>query len=62
MNGATQARTVSYTTTTSWQQLSVTLAPIAPGTSALDFQVFMPKAQAPPGICFHADDASITLS
>jgi hypothetical protein len=64
MNGATQvkARTVSYTTTTSWQQLSVTLAPIAPGTSTLDFQVFMPKAQAPPGICFHADDASITLS
>jgi hypothetical protein len=64
MNGSTQvkAKTVSYTTTTSWQQLSVTLAPASPGTTTLDFQVFMPKTQAPPGICFHADDASITVS
>ena len=64
MNGSTQvkAKTVTYTTTTSWQQLSVTLAPNSPGTTTLDFQVFMPKAQAPPGVCFHADDASITVS
>jgi len=64
MSGSTQvkAKTVAYSTTTSWQQLSVTLAPDAPGTTTLDFQVFMPKAQAPPGVCFHADDASITLS
>ena len=64
MNGSTQvkAKTVTYTTTTSWQQLSVTLAPNSPGTTTLDFQVFLPKAQAPPGVCFHADDASITVS
>ena len=64
MNGSTQvkAKTVSYTTSTSWQQLSVTLAPNSPGTTTLDFQVFLPKAQAPPGVCFHADDASITVS
>ena len=61
MNGSTQvkAKTVTYTTTTSWQQLSVTLAPNSPGTTTLDFQVFLPKAQAPPGVCFHADDAWI---
>jgi Carbohydrate binding domain len=64
MNGSTQvkAKTVTYTTTTSWQQLSVTLAPNSPGTTTLDFQVFLPKDHAPPGVCFRADDASITLS
>jgi hypothetical protein len=64
MSGSNQvkAKTVTYTTTTSWQQLSVTLAPNSPGTTTLDFQVFLPKAQAPPGVCFRADDASITLS
>ena len=64
MNGSTQvkARTVTYTTTTSWQQLSVTLAPASPGATTLDFQVFLPKAEAPPGVCFYADDVSITVS
>jgi hypothetical protein len=64
MSGSNQvkAKTVTYTTTTSWQQLSVALAPNSPGTTTLDFQVFLPKDQAPPGVCFHADDASITLA
>jgi PKD repeat protein len=64
MNGATlvKSRVVTYTLTTSWQRLTVTYTPVQAGTSTLDFQVFMPKAQAPPGVCFYADDASILRS
>jgi hypothetical protein len=57
-----KARTKTYTLTTSWQVVNVTHAPLSPGTSTIDLQVFLPKAQAPPGICFFADDASITRS
>ena len=56
------SRVVTYTLTTSWQRLTVTYTPVQAGTSTLDFQVFMPKAQAPPGVCFYADDASILRS
>lgn len=64
MNGSSVvgSRVVTYTLTTSWQRLTVTHTPVQPGTSTLDLQVFMPKAQAPPGVCFYADDASILRS
>ncbi|MDP9145554.1 MAG: PKD domain-containing protein [Actinomycetota bacterium] len=64
MNGGSTvgSRVVTYTLTTSWQRLTVTHTPVQPGTSTLDLQVFMPKAQAPPGVCFYADDASILRS
>jgi PKD repeat protein len=64
MNGASvvKSRTVTGTLTTSWQRLTVTYTPVQAGTSTLDLQVFMPKAQAPPGVCFYADDASILKS
>ncbi len=64
MNGASvvKSRVVTGTLTTSWQRLTVTYTPVQAGTSTLDFQVFMPKAQAPPGVCFYADDASILRS
>ena len=43
--------------TTSWQQVSVTHTPIAPGSSTLDLAAYI--ADAPPGTCFFADDISI---
>lgn len=64
MNGGSTvgSRVVTYTLTTSWQRLTLTYTPVQAGTSTLDLQVFMPKAQAPPGVCFYADDASIIRS
>jgi PKD repeat protein len=64
MNGGTTvgSRVVTYTLTTSWQRLTVTYTPVQAGTTTLDLQVFMPKDQAPPGVCFYADDASILRS
>jgi hypothetical protein len=56
------SRVVTYTLTTSWQQLTLTYVPVRAGTSTLDLQVFVPKDFAPPGICFYADDASILRS
>jgi hypothetical protein len=56
------SRVVTYTLTGSWQQLTVTYTPVRAGTSTLDLQVFLPAAQAPPGNCFYADDASILRS
>ena len=56
------SRVVTYTLTTSWQQLTLTYAPVRAGTSTLDLQVFVPKDFAPPGVCFYADDASILKS
>jgi PKD repeat protein len=56
------SRVVTYTLTTSWQQLTLTYAPVRAGTSTLDLQVFVPKDFAPPGVCFYADDASILRS
>jgi hypothetical protein len=48
----------SVTLTSSWQQVSVVYTPAAPGQSNLDFQAF--TVNSPVGVCFQADDASIT--
>ena len=63
MNGGTQVRSRIFSAplTTSWNLIAVTETTLSPG-STLDLQVFIPKAQAPPGTCFYADDVSITLS
>jgi PKD repeat protein len=57
-----RSRIRTYTLTTSWQLVTITHAPLSPGTSTLDLQLFLPRAQAPPGVCFYADDASVTRS
>lgn len=57
-----RSRTRTYALTTSWQLVTVTHTPLSPGTSTLDLQVFLPRAQAPPGVCFYADDASVSKS
>ncbi len=44
--------------TSSWQQLTATYTPVAPGQSSLDVEAF--TANTPVGVCFRADDASIT--
>ena len=51
--------TTTKTLTTSWQQVTVADVPLAPGASTLDFNAYI--SSAPPGTCFYADDASITL-
>jgi PKD repeat protein len=63
MNGSTvvKSRVGNFTLTTAWQQITVAHTILSPG-STLDLQVFLPKAQAPPGTCFYADDASIVRS
>jgi hypothetical protein len=64
LNGTTllRSRIRKYTLTASWQLLNITHTPLSPGTSTLDLRVFVPRAYAPPGVCFYADDASITRS
>ncbi|MDQ4107611.1 MAG: PKD domain-containing protein [Actinomycetota bacterium] len=57
-----RSRTKTYTLTTSWQLVNVTHTPLSPGSSTLDLRVFVPRAYAPPGVCFYADDASIAVS
>jgi hypothetical protein len=47
----------SLALTSSWQQVTAVYTPVAPGSS-LDFEAFM--ANSPVGVCFQADDASIT--
>jgi hypothetical protein len=44
--------------TSSWQQLTANYTPVAPGSSSLDVEAF--TANSPVGVCFRADDASIT--
>ena len=63
MVGATvvRSRIFSAALTTTWKLIAVTETTASPG-STLDLQVFIPKAQAPPGTCFYSDDVSITLS
>jgi PKD repeat protein len=63
MNGSTvvKSRVGNFTLTTAWQKITVAHTILSPG-STLDLQVFLPKAQAPPGTCFYADDASIVRS
>ena len=48
----------SVTLTSSWQQVTVVYTPVSPGQSILDFEGF--TAGAPVGMCFQADDVSIT--
>lgn len=45
--------------TTEWQQLSLAYAAAAPGQSTLDLNAYV--TQAPPGVCFYADDFKMTL-
>jgi PKD repeat protein len=51
--------TSQITLTTSWQQVSLSYTPTAPG-STLDFNAYVTKAV--PGNCFYADDVSIGTS
>ena len=44
--------------TSTWQQLAATYTPVAPGASSLDVEAF--TANTPVGVCFRADDVSIT--
>jgi hypothetical protein len=53
--------TSQITLSTSWQQVSVSYTVTQPGTTSLDFNAYLSSADAPPGTCFYADDASITL-
>ena len=50
--------TTSLALTSSWQQVTAAYTPVAPGLSTLDFEAF--TANSPVGVCFQADDASIT--
>lgn len=45
---------------TTWQQVSASLAPVAPGESTIDFSAAV--YSAPAGSSFFADDATLTLS
>jgi hypothetical protein len=49
--------TKSLALTSAWQQVSVDYTPVAAG-STLDFEAY--STNAPAGVCFQADDASIT--
>jgi len=58
-SGAQQgSAATSATLTSAWQQVTVVYTPAAPGLSNLDFQAF--TVNSPVGVCFQADDASIT--
>ncbi len=48
----------SVVLTSSWQQVTAVYTPVAPGLSSLDFEAF--TSNSPVGVCFQADDASIT--
>jgi parallel beta-helix repeat protein len=50
--------TATITLSTSWQQVTVTYTPAAPGASTLDLNAYV--SSAAPGTCFLADDVSIT--
>ncbi len=58
VSGVLQGSVVkSMALTSSWQQVTAAYTPVAPGSS-LDFEAF--TAGSPVGVCFQADDASIT--
>ena len=61
-NGSTLVGTgtAQVTLTTSWQQVSLSYAPAAPGVSTLDLNAYVSKAAT--GTAFYADDAAITTS
>jgi hypothetical protein len=50
--------TTSVALTPSWQQVTAVYTPVAPGLSSLDLGVY--TSNTPVGVCFQADDASIT--
>jgi hypothetical protein len=52
--------TSQVTLTTAWQQVTVTYQVTSAG-STLDFNAYLASADAPPGTCFYADDAAITV-
>jgi len=59
VGGAKQGTaTESMELTSSWRQVSIAYTPVAPGTSSLDVDAF--TSNSPVGLCFQADDASIT--
>jgi hypothetical protein len=49
--------TTSVVMTSSWQAVTASYTPVSPG-STLDFEVY--TTNTPVGVCFQADDASIT--
>jgi parallel beta-helix repeat protein len=51
------SQTSQVTLTTSWQPVTLTYTPGAPGVSTLDFNAYV--VSAAPGVCFYADDAVI---
>jgi Carbohydrate binding domain len=58
VSGVLQGSVVrSMALTPSWQQVTAAYTPVAPGSS-LDFETF--TSNSPVGVCFQADDASIT--
>jgi PKD repeat protein len=59
-NGSTLigSKIISITLSTTWQQVSVSYAAQVVG-STLDLNAYV--VSAPPGVCFYADDASITI-
>jgi parallel beta-helix repeat protein len=61
-NGGTfvGSQAVTMTLSTSWQQFTLTYVPQAPGSSTLDYTAY--TTNAPPGPCFYADDAAVTVS
>jgi hypothetical protein len=44
--------------TTSWQQVTAVYTPVNPGQSSLDVQAY--TTSSPVGICFQADDVTLT--
>jgi parallel beta-helix repeat protein len=60
-NGSTLVGTgtTQMTLTTDWQQLSLTYSAVAPGSSTLDYNVYI--SSAAPGTCFYADDAAVYI-
>jgi hypothetical protein len=57
--GTTLAGTATSTAAlgTSWQQVSITYLPTAPGASTLDLSAYVTGAA--PGTCFYADDVVV---
>jgi hypothetical protein len=53
--------TSQVTLSTTWQQVSVSYTITTPGSS-LDFNAYLSSANAPPGTCFYADDASVVAN
>jgi parallel beta-helix repeat protein len=52
--------TTQVTLGTTWQLVTVSYIPAAPGSSTLDFNAYI--SNAPVGTCFYADDAAITVN